>query len=205
MDQQRHLLGVAQRRCVLISSGKTNPQHQAGFTLVELMVVVALLGVLSALASPSFLGWLERTRVRSAAEAIHSGIQLARVEALSRNAPVRFTLQPSGAWSVACVSATTGAGCTDINVLHSRPAAEGRGAYTLQVNSADFVVDKTVDFLPAGIPNTMNVYIQQVDLLAAAGADSASMTRALRVNLSPFGRTRLCYPHGTAGTPTACS
>ena len=69
-----------------------------GFTLVELMVTLSLLGILSALAAPSFSVWLRNSQVRTVAETLQSGIRLAQAEAIRRNRRVVFALtnaQPS--------------------------------------------------------------------------------------------------------------
>lgn len=58
--------------------------RQRGFTLIELVVSVALLGILLALAGPSFKSLLEAQRMRSAAFDLMADITLARNEALKR-------------------------------------------------------------------------------------------------------------------------
>lgn len=64
--------------------------HQHGFTIIELLVVVAILGVLAALAGPSFTETIKRYRVNSIREDLMSSIQWARSEAVRRRQPVTF-------------------------------------------------------------------------------------------------------------------
>lgn len=59
------------------------PSHPArGFTMLELMVVVAILAVLAALAGPSLVPIIERWRVRQAVEEMTATMAYARSEAI---------------------------------------------------------------------------------------------------------------------------
>ncbi len=61
---------------------------QTGVTLVELLIVVSVAAVLVAIAAPSFSGFINSTRQSSAAMQLVSDLNLARSEAIKRNARV---------------------------------------------------------------------------------------------------------------------
>lgn len=61
-----------------------------GFTAIELMVVVAILGILAALAAPSFTETVKRYRVTSVRDDMTAAIQWARSEAIRRRVQVGF-------------------------------------------------------------------------------------------------------------------
>lgn len=85
----------------------TSPLHPAargrGFSLIELVVVVAVLGVLASLAAPSMSRLVATQRVRTSAANLHLTLLRARSEALKRNAPVTLSAVNgdwSGGWNV---------------------------------------------------------------------------------------------------------
>jgi len=62
--------------------------NQQGFTIIELMLTIALLGVVVALALPSFSGTIARNQVSSSANTLVGAFNLARVEATKLGAVV---------------------------------------------------------------------------------------------------------------------
>lgn len=72
-------------------------QKQSGFTLIELMIVVIVLGILVAIALPSFQSTLERRRLVGATDILYANLQYARTEAIKQNQPVQFSIN-TGTW-----------------------------------------------------------------------------------------------------------
>ena len=70
------------------------------------MITLAVLGMLIMIALPNIAAWLQNTQIRTSAEGMQAGLQLARAEALKRNATVRFQLVDT--LTSACAVSATG-------------------------------------------------------------------------------------------------
>jgi prepilin-type N-terminal cleavage/methylation domain-containing protein len=87
--------------------------RQSGFTLVELMIAVAVLAIGLALAVPDFLRWHAQSQLRQATSEIATQLTLARMAGMNRNRSVDVTVQNLG--GEIHVSALAASGATVIN------------------------------------------------------------------------------------------
>ncbi|HLA26618.1 MAG TPA: GspH/FimT family pseudopilin [Syntrophales bacterium] len=58
---------------------------QSGFTLIELMIVIAIMGIMMALAVPSYQTYMAQRRLNGAARQVMSDLMAARMKAITQN------------------------------------------------------------------------------------------------------------------------
>lgn len=100
-------------------------RRNAGLSLVELMITIAIFVLLALMAFPTYSTWLASQQVRAATESVVSGIQVAQGEAIKRNQQVRYVLDPAVGWEVQLVS--------DASVIRSSNFFEGSPKVSLTV------------------------------------------------------------------------
>lgn len=69
---------------------------QAGITLVEVMVVVAIIVVMAFFAGPEMLQFGPKAKLKAAAQTLKSNLELARFEAVKRNTLMKVDFTTSG-------------------------------------------------------------------------------------------------------------
>lgn len=181
-----------------------------GFTLIELMVTLAVVGIVLGLGAPAFFAWIQNTQIRTAAESMLTGIKLARAEAVKRNATVSFQMMTStdascglsltGAnWVVSVNDATGLCHVADSSLppftIRSKASGEGTRnvAYSASQPSTEFDALGRVTPTPAG-----DVV---VDITNPTGGDcvaSSGPMRCLRILVTAGGQARMCDPAVTA-------
>lgn len=151
------------------------------------MVTVAIIAVSLALVAPSFSQLVSNYRLRSGAESMLNGLNLARAEAVRRNSQVSFALTgTSSGWTV---SDSAGA------VIQSRADSDTGGLNAASSNSAT-----SVTFLPTGLVNATGTWLSQINL---SSATSGTDTR--RIDVFGGGLIRMCDPAvSAANDPRRC-
>ena len=74
-------------------------RNPSGFTLVELVIVIALIGVMAGIAIPNFNSWLPNYRLKSAVQDLYANIQRAKLNAVKRNANTVVSF-PAGGYTI---------------------------------------------------------------------------------------------------------
>lgn len=169
-------------------------RYSAGFSLVELMVAVAIITLLAAVAAPSYQAWIENSRIRTAAESILNGLQKARSEALLRNTRVQFILDDnSSSWHIECVDAAKCPGWPGETRSSGEGSAQG-------ISVTDAGGGTTVIFNNLGIKSGGDLTQIVVDSFAIDSED----TRDLQIDVGSNGVVRMCDPNASASDPRKC-
>lgn len=174
-----------------------NKQH--GFTLTELLITVAVFGILGAFAVPSFLQMVQNSQIKTASDSILTGLQVARAEAVKRNTEVQFDLLAGSAWTV-CISPAGGGSCPvpdDATTVQSRLESDGSSSnVTVAADVAGPYIFDGLGLLTTGA----------VDFSIDNSALSAADSRDLRVEVGAGGAARSCDPalDPTGNDPRKC-
>lgn len=191
---------------------------QRGFTLIELMIGLAILALLLFLAVPNFAMFLQNTQIRNAGESVLQGLNLARAEALRTNSSVRFQFVSnltSGCslannslnWVVSTANPAgkcqEAPGATATGIVQKQSARDGTPNVVLAADGTTVVFN--------GMGRVVGAGIGTINLANALGtcehADPTNGTmRCLRVLISTGGQIKLCDPKVTDATdPRRCA
>lgn len=178
----------------------TNQTRQHGFSLIELMVTVAVLAIVLVAAVPSFNEFRQRSALRGAADQVSSFFNNARFEALKRNSLVKVSMSRSG--SNYCLGAEVTTNRTDSTKCDCFTNACTIGNYPGSQAEWKRVRSLTDPDTTIGNGNGVVVIDPKRAALASSNQagywDLASPTGGpdyqLRVNIDQFGRVVLCEP-----------
>jgi type IV fimbrial biogenesis protein FimT len=199
---------------------------EQGMSIIEVMVAITLMAILISLGAPSFFTGMQNRQIRTAAESIQNGLQLARTEALRRNRNVKFTMQLATqpySWRVGCdpedasVDATGNVRCPA--TIQTWQAAEGAAKAQVapaQIVAATGAVAATpvftgdLKFTPLGrtttdtLPGGNLAEFQVTNPGGGTCVSGGGEMRCLSVRVTAAGQVRMCDPAVAAGDPRAC-
>jgi len=69
---------------------------RSGFTLIELIVIISILGVLAIISIPAYVSWMPSYQLKGAARDIYSNLQLAKLEAVKGNTNCTVNIDVAG-------------------------------------------------------------------------------------------------------------
>lgn len=80
---------VATLSCIMNPIPKSRlAKEKSGFTMMELMIAIAIIGILAAIGIPAFTVWLPNYRLKVATGDVYSALQFAKSTAVKENADV---------------------------------------------------------------------------------------------------------------------
>lgn len=177
------------------------PHRDRGYTLIEMVTVLALVGIVTAWALPSFDSFLQRRRIEGLSSQLVNDLQWLKVQALGRGETVRLALpaitteQAGGGYLIhtgpagACQCQGERPSCADTaRLLRGVCLGAPGGGMQLRANVGSILVDpRQSTFSPTG----------SIDVQSTQGG-------SLRHVVNIMGRVRLCAARGRfAGVP-AC-
>ncbi len=188
------------------------PRTRRGFSLVEVMVTIALLALLLSLAAPAFGTWTRNAQVRTVSDSLQNGLRFAQAEAVRRNRQIAFfrtnsqdctTAAASSAdgphWAIRTVPLFAGEAAEAVQCGVLSDVAGGvtvTGPQVLCFNSAGRLAanpNGVVNGQPCEAPALLRTYV-----VTAPGAE-----RTLNVTVALGGQVRMCLVGGTG--PDGCA
>lgn len=193
------------------------PSASRGFTLIELMVTLALVALLMMIAVPSISSWMADARVRAAGEALQNAARIAQGEAIRRSRSSMLVLTLATPGLDAAPTANAQHWYAEVVPLASDSASDAAGRYlrggtdpsamNVAVSGPAVVCFNAFGQLTAltaaqtGLGAACDLTLPKEISLSASGA-----TRSMKVQIALGGRVRLCDASKTLSntTPDGC-
>lgn len=183
-----------------------------GTTLIELVVTIAIIGILTAIAMPQLGDWIRRNSVSSAAEILQNGLRQAEVEAIRRNARVEFLLTdttPSKAGIATLTAADDGKNWA-VRALDDSYAPLANtdlayvNSYTTKEISSDIALSGPASLVFTGSGRVTGITGAAITEYQVYRVTRSLSDRALCVFVTPGGGIKACDPSLASGKPFAC-
>ena len=173
---------------VLVNKNRYEP---SGFTMVEMVITLAVIAVVAAMAAPAFTDFFDKNRLKRAAESVYGLIAQAKAEAVVRDEPLIVSMTPGSAW---CVGYAKVACDCSLDLGDSGACVvDIAGTDVLQtIKNTEFVgVTMTETFGGSTTFNNVHYTVNNGSIILQSG------TWGLNVVVSNRGRVRVCASNAT--------
>ncbi|MCE5394168.1 MAG: prepilin-type N-terminal cleavage/methylation domain-containing protein [Acidithiobacillus sp.] len=170
-----------------------------GFTLVELLVIIAILAIITAVAIPQFNIWMVRAKIQGASGRLQQDITWAEGYAIRSGYPVQITVQSGG--TTGCSWTITPAAPNVSQAVPKMPASVFASRYPN--TTCNILAASTVSITPTGmVYGAGNTVSSAAFTFGVNGADAANYGYWLTL-LSGAGNVRSCAT--SAPTSSVCT
>ena len=181
-------------------------RHLRGFTLIELMITLAIVAVLMTVAVPSFIAFQRNSELTTAANTVLGAMNTARTEAMKRNRNAMMVPTGTGwssGWQVFIDTDRNGAFTAGELVIATYPAIPSYFSITGTGNanlSSPYVLFNGSGYASDvdGALGNLTIDIARNDL---SGAALLEQTR--RIKVANTGRVRVCKATDTVNCPAS--
>jgi len=196
-------------------------QHVRGIGLVEIMVTVVVLGIIAAVAAPSFTDMLNRRRVEAVANSITTDLAFMRTEQSAHPSEIDLQVNsdPTGkqmsCYAIYVPNSQFTCDCTNVAKVCSPKFGSStldpliRAEQTPASTKVSYAAFSAGAVLPAGkffkydtarlIPSPADMYFD------ICGSPKSSTRPILRVEFNDAGRARICSPNSSMGGYGSCT
>jgi len=176
-----------------------------GFTIIELMIALAVVAVITSLALPSYRDLLEKRQVTSAAEQLKTFLSAAQIESVKRNESVAVTYSRSAVDSW-CLGLTVGTAACDCTIAD--PSDSGaclvdgdlRVFSNANLNHPDIMHAISGDGSFAYDP-VRGLLLDHSDQISLQLESPNQTSYALNVEVNVTGEVKICSPSVTSAVP----
>ena len=130
--------------CGGLPTGRGLCRRDAGFSLVELIITIVLLGIVAAIAVPSYRGWADNTNLKGAARMISSDFYDTRARAMAENRAytVTYNPDPNNSYTITAPAVVTPVVMAAVN--ETRNFSEFGGVRLTSVNGGATAIAMTI-------------------------------------------------------------
>jgi type IV fimbrial biogenesis protein FimT len=168
----------------------------SGFTLIELMVTIAVAAIMLTWALPAFTDLIDSQHLRAAAQQVAADLRYARSEAVRRHAavPIGVSFSPGEHWCYG-ISQQLPCDCT-IQDWRSSSACLLDLSHDRQLHTSANEEQTHVSLISARFSSGQTTEFDPLRGLAHAGTVELQSNRGKRldIRISTLGRVRICAP-----------